>query len=124
MSPPTAVTASPKPLAPEIVSVAVFRTTKPYDPQLFQKAIPEVDRVATDYARRLGGSLTSSKTVALVGRQVRQYTLEFEKDGQKLAERITFVFAGRTEWYLLCQWKASDREPAACGRLLATFTLN
>ncbi len=119
----TTVAASPKPIAPEIVSVGVFRTTKTYRPELFHKAIPEIDRVATSYARRLGGSVTSSSTVTLVGEKVRQYTLEYEKSGTKLRERITFVFEGRTEYYLLCQWKASDKEPAACGRLLATFAL-
>ena len=119
----TTTAASPKPAAPEVVSVGVFRTVKPYQPGLFDKAIPELDRYAGAYARRLGGRLTSSRTVSLVGRQVRQYTLEFEKDGDKLAEKITFVFAARTEWYLLCQWKSSESEPAACGRLLATFSL-
>ena len=119
----TTVAASPKPTAPEIVSVGVFRTTKPYRPDLFEKAIPEIDRVAARYARGLHGTVTSSSTATLAAGKVRQYVVELEKDKEKLRERITFVFVGRTEYSLLCQWKASDGEPAACGRLLETFAL-
>jgi hypothetical protein len=117
------VAASPKPIAPELVSVSVFRTTKPYRPSLFVKAIPELDRLASDYARRLGGSVRSKRTVRVVGERVRQYTVQYTKGSQTLLERITFVFRGRTEYQLLCQWKASDVEPSTCARLTASFRL-
>jgi hypothetical protein len=117
------VAAAPKPIAPELVSVSVFRTTKPYRPSLFVKAIPELDRLASDYARRLGGIVKSRRTVRVIGERVRQYTVRYEKGSQTLLERITFVFRGRTEYQLLCQWKASDAEPSTCVQLTASFRL-
>jgi hypothetical protein len=118
------VAASPKPIAPELVSVSVFRTTKPYRPSLFLKAIPELDRLASDYARRLGGSVRTRRTVRIAGERVRQYTVRYTKGSRALLERITFVFRGRTEYQLLCQWKASDAEPSVCARLTASFRLS
>jgi hypothetical protein len=115
------VSASPKPTSPEIVSVSVFRTTKPYRPSLFAKAIPELDRVTNDYARRLGGSVETSSTVTVVGARARQYTVRYTKGAQELKERITLVFHDRTEYQLLCQWKGADAEPPVCARLTATF---
>src|SRR5438067_6363918 len=64
---------APKPNSPELVSVSVFPTAKPYKPELFQKAIPEIDRVARNYAARLGGTVTGSSTVSLVRREVRPF---------------------------------------------------
>jgi hypothetical protein len=118
----SAVVASPKPIAPELVSVSRFPTTKPYHPSLFTKAIPELDRLANDYAGRLGGSVRSSATVRVGGERVRQYTVQYKQGSQTLAERITFFFRGRTEYQLLCQWKASDAEPSFCAQLTASFT--
>jgi hypothetical protein len=117
------VAASPKPLAPEVVSVAVFPTTKPYDPSLFAKATVELDRVASDLATRQQGTVRSKTTTTFQGEKVRQYLIAYNKNGEDVLERITFFFKGRTEYYLLCQWKASDDEPASCARLLKTFKL-
>ena len=119
----TTVGASPRPLAPEVVSVSVFRTTKPYRPDLFQKAIKELDATAMDLATRLHGTVKSKATVQLQGQKVRQYVIAYKKGDDDVLERITFLFKGRTEYYLLCQWKASDDEPASCMRLLKTFKL-
>ncbi len=116
------VVASSTPTAPELVSVSRFRTTKPYRPSLFPQAILELDRVASDYSRRLGGSVTSGRTVRVAGDRVRQYTVRFKRGSQTLIERITFVFRGRTEYQLLCQWKASDAEPSFCTQLTTSFT--
>ena len=117
------VGASPRPLAPEVVSVSVFRTTKPYTPALFQKAAKELDGVADALARRLHGTVQSKATVRLHGQKVRQYVIAYKKGEDDVLERITFLFKGRTEYYLLCQWKASDDEPATCSRLQSTFKL-
>jgi hypothetical protein len=119
----TTVGASPRPLAPEVVSVSVFRTTKPYDPALFQKATKELDGLAGDLAKRLHGTVQSKATTSLQGQKVRQYVIAYKKGEDDVREKITFLFKGRTEYYLLCQWKASDGEPATCARLLKTFRL-
>lgn len=111
------VTLAPDPKTVELMSVAAFPTIKPYRPSLFQKAIPEIDRAARDYARQLKGTVVSSATVAVAGKPVRQYVVAHGR----LHERISFVFRGRTEYFLVCRWSASEDEPAACRRLSATF---
>jgi hypothetical protein len=103
----------------ELVSVSVFRTVKPYRAGLFAKAVPEIDRAARDYAGRLEGSITSSATVDVAGRPVRQYVVEYDA----LRERISFVFRDRREYFLVCQWKSTDDEPASCSRLTESFRL-
>lgn len=118
----TGVSVVPEPGSTELVSVSVFRTTKPYRPALFDKAIPELDRTAGDLAKRQDGEVKSSETIEIDGERVRRYQVEYEQNGEKLIEQIVFVFRGRTEYQLLCQWKASDDEPKACKRLVETFT--
>ncbi|HST26456.1 MAG TPA: hypothetical protein VLJ76_10720 [Gaiellaceae bacterium] len=114
--------ASPSPTSPELVSVSITRTLKNYEPSLFTKAIPELDSLAADYARRLGGGVDTSSTIKILGQPFRQYTLHYGNPGKELSERITFVFNLRTEYQLLCQWKSSDQEPSACAQLTSTFT--
>jgi hypothetical protein len=120
----TTVGASPRPLAPEVVSVSVFPTTKPYSPALFAKAAKELDGVAADLASRQHGTVKSRATTRLQGQKVRQYVIAYKKGDEDVLERITFLFKGRTEYYLLCQWKASNDEPASCARQLKTFKLS
>jgi len=79
--------------------------------------------VAADLASRQHGTVKSRATTLLQGQKVRQYAIAYKKGGDDVLERITFLFKGRTEYYLLCQWKASDDEPASCARLLKTFKL-
>jgi hypothetical protein len=116
------ITSVREPGANELVSVSVFRTTKPYRPELFEKAVPELDAAARGLAKQQGGEVKSSETVTVADEKVRQYEVEYEKDGDKLLERILFVFRGRVEYQLLCQWKASDDEPDACKQLTDSFT--
>lgn len=119
---PTGVSVVAEPGSSELVSVSIFRTTKPYRPALFDKAVPELDRAAADLAKRQGGEVKSSETIEVDGDRVRRYQVEYDQNGEKLIEQIVFVFRGRTEFQLLCQWKASDDEPTACKRLVETFT--
>jgi hypothetical protein len=102
----------------------VFPTTKPYSPALFAKAAKELDGVAADLASRQHGTVKSSATTRLQGQKVRQYVIAYKKLDEDVLERITFLFKGRIEYYLLCQWKASDNEPASCARQLKTFKLS
>ena len=88
------------------------------EPAVWPRARAELDRVADRLALQLGGSVESRHTLKT---GVRQYGLAYERKGAKLKQQITFVLRGRREYELLCRWKASDHEPAACGRFVESF---
>ena len=100
-----------------LVSVTVLPLLKPYRLALFPRVVTELDRVAATLATRLGGKVTSSKTVMVGGRQAREY--EIEHGG--FVDRITFVLRGKRNFQLACRWRADDGEPAACGQLSSSF---
>jgi hypothetical protein len=119
------VSAAPKPIAPELVSVSKFPLLKPYTPALFGKATGELDRSAADLASRLGGSLEKSSTGTVVGQRVRQYLLVYPqgKDDPKssFSARLTYVLRGRTEYELFCRWDGTGPEPDYCTRFEKSF---
>jgi predicted Zn-dependent protease len=102
-----------------LVSVTVLPLVKPYRPTLFLRVARELDRVADDLAKQLGGQVVSSNTVIAAKARARQY--EIEHDG--LVDRITFVLRGKREYQLTCRWKKADGRPAACDQLSASFSL-
>lgn len=116
------VAASPKPIAPEQVSVSVFPLQRTYTPDLYAREVAkELDPYSRQLAAQQGGKVVASTDVQVAGIRSRQYLLEYPSDGKKLGERITFVFRGKTEYELLCQWDASKSEPAYCAQLTASF---
>ena len=104
-----------------LVSVTRYPLVRPFRLALWQRVVAELDRAAADVARQQKGTISASRTLAVSGRQARSYDIDYEHDGKKLVERITFVLRGKTEYYLLCRYEGGDTE--ACERLLATFTL-
>ena len=100
-----------------LVSVTVLPLLKPYRLALFPRVVTELDRVAATLATRLGGKVTSSRTVTVGGRRAREY--EIEHGG--LVDRITFVLRGKRNFQLACRWRAGDGEPDACGQLSSSF---
>jgi hypothetical protein len=100
-----------------LVSVTVLPLLKPYRLALFPRVVTELDRVAATLATRLGGKVTSSRTVTVGGRRAREY--EIEHGG--LVDRITFVLRGKRNFQLACRWRADDGEPDACARLSSSF---
>ncbi len=104
----------------QAVSVATFRLTKPYRPQLWKEAVTELDGVAAKLAAELHGTVAASRTVKVGAATARQYELAFTKSGERLVERITFVLRGRREYELLCRYRAGKDE-SACTRLLVSF---
>ncbi len=102
-----------------LVSVTVLPLVRAYRPALFPRVIGEVDRLADTLASRLHGSVASRRTIALAGGKVRQY----EIDHGGLVDRLTFVFRGKREYLLTCRWRNRDGEPAACTRLVSSFSL-
>ena len=84
--------------------------------------VKELDRVATGVAAQQRGSISSSETTDLAGRQARRYDISYETRGKQLVERLAFVLRGKTEYLLLCRFEQSgDRGP--CDRLLGSFRL-
>ena len=118
----TQVSLSPKPAAPELVSVSVFPLVNAYRPALFRAVTTELDRTAGQLATRLNGKVVDSKTVDVAGDKVRQYQISYSSGGQDYEQLITFFLRGKTEYQLLCRWTQSEQEPDACTRLVKTFT--
>lgn len=116
------VAASPKPISPEQVSVSVFPLQRAYTPDLYDREVSkELDPYSRQLAAQQGGKVLAAKDVQVAGIKSRQYELQYPSNGAKLGERITFVFRGKTEYELLCQWDASKSEPSYCGQLTASF---
>jgi hypothetical protein len=106
----------------QLVSVTRFPLLRAYRPALWERVVPELDRAATQLAQQQKGEVAESRTVTVAGRQARRYDIEYERDGQSLVERLTFVLRGKTEYLLLCRYERGG-DTDACDRLLATFTL-
>jgi predicted Zn-dependent protease len=102
-----------------LVSVNVLPLVKPYRPALFMRAARELDRVADDLAKQLGGQVVSSNTVIAAKARARQY--EIEHHG--LVDRITFLLRGKREYQLTCRWPKANGRPSACDQLIASFSL-
>jgi hypothetical protein len=106
----------------DLVSVRRYRLVRPFRPELWQQALPELDRAAEQVATQQSGKVTERKTMTIAGRDGRHYEVEYEHGGKELTEELGFLLRGRTEYLLLCRYeRGGDRD--ACERLLATFTL-
>jgi hypothetical protein len=119
------VSAAPKPIAAELVSVTTFPLLKPYKPSLFPAATKELDASAAQLATRLGGSVKERGTTSVAGQSVRRYLIVYPQDRRDPKEtysgRITFVLRGKDEYELLCRWAGSESEPDYCTQLERTF---
>jgi hypothetical protein len=100
------------------VEVRTFRLTRPYRPQLFSSAVPELDSVITRIAQQLSGRVTARRTVLVDGGKARSYVIAYDDKTQE----ITFVLRGRQEHQLLCRLPAGAND-SACRRLLESFAL-
>ncbi len=116
------VAASPSPVANELVSVSVFPLSRDYTPDLYDRVVSqELNKNVRKLAVQQHGKVVGAKDVQIAGIKSRQYQIEYERSGDKLAERITFVFRNKTEYELLCQWDATKSEPSYCSQLTTTF---
>jgi hypothetical protein len=104
----------------ELVSVTVFTLGRSFRPALWEKTVPELDRVASQLASQLGGHVTKLEGGVLAGRRSRSYDIAFTRGGTALVERIAFVFSGRREYQLLCRFAGDD---SACRDFRASFRL-
>jgi hypothetical protein len=117
--------ATPEAGATELVSVRVFRLARPYRPALWARVVPELDRVAANLARELGGRIESSAVVVVDGRRAKRYDIRYEREGAEVVERTGFVLRGRREFQLVCRFEASDEGDGrrACASLFSTLRL-
>lgn len=122
---PTSVAARSRASPPAIVSAAVYRLARTYTPDRFGAATKELDGVATQLARKAGGSITEAETTTVDGRRIRAYRFTARSgQGQPYDDRVGFVLSGRREVQLLCQAPAGTGDPdGACGLLFDSFTL-
>jgi hypothetical protein len=105
-----------------LVSVTRFPLLRAYRPELFDHVRPELDRAAAGLAAQQQGKIGESRSVTISGRAARTYEIDYSRDGKELAERLTFVLRGKTEYLLLCRY-ARGGDTGACDRLGATFKL-
>ena len=106
----------------DLVSVRRYALQRAFSPELWQEAVPELDRAADQVAAQQQGTVTERRTVKIAGRDARHYVFEYEDDGRELVEELGFMLRGKTEYLLLCRYERGG-DADACERLLATFTL-
>ena len=106
---------------PTLGSVTALTLRSKYMPRLYTKVAKELDTVTSSLADKLNGKVIARRDVVASGIRSRQYDLAYEKDGEGLVDRITFVLKGTNEYYVLCRWLADRGEPEACGLLLRTL---
>jgi hypothetical protein len=105
---------------PSLVSVSTFPLARPYTPELWPKVMPQLDAVAHELAKRLGGRVAAARTQTIGGRRGRRYELVVPSSAVR--RRIAFVLDGRTEYQLFCRFRKDDAEALrACKELLASF---
>jgi hypothetical protein len=104
----------------DLVSVTTFPLARRYEPKLWDKAVPALDRAAAQLAAQLQGRLDGRATIVLAGRRARRYDIGYRRAGRQLVERAAFVLAGRREYELLCRFEAGA-DDGACETLFRTF---
>jgi hypothetical protein len=106
---------------PTLASVTGLTLRSRYTPRLYAKVSKELDAVTSSLADKLNGKVIARRDVVASGIRSRQYDVAYEKDGEGLVDRITFVLKGADEYYVLCRWLADRGEPQACDLLLRTL---
>lgn len=105
-----------------LLSVAVYKLVKKYDPKRFEAAAKELDGVAAELAQGRKGKVTASDTVTVAGIPSRSYRIAYALAGAPVEQQVTFVLRDTTEWLLVCRRAAVDPD-GDCTRFLATFQL-
>lgn len=99
------------------LEVRQFLLRRAYDPALFTKVAPEIDRVARQLAARLEAT-TTGRTVTVAGQKGWQYDFVHGD----VFEQLTFVLRGKVEYQLYCR-RSKNESNRPCERLVASFTL-
>jgi hypothetical protein len=104
----------------DLVSVTTFPLARRYEPRLWDKVVPALDRAAGQLATQLQGRVDGRATVVVAGRRARRYDISYRRSGRQLVERAVFVLSGRREHQLLCRFQAGG-DDGACRTLFRTF---
>jgi hypothetical protein len=107
----------------QLVSVTRFPLFRAFRPELWSKAVPEMDRSAEGLAADQHGTVTARVTTTVAGQRARRYDIAYELGGKKLTERVGFVLQGKTEYELLCRF-AQSKSSSACDTLFSSFRLS
>lgn len=105
-----------------LLSVAVYKLVKKYDPKRFDAAAQELDGVAAKLATGRKGKVTARDTVTVAGIPSRTYRIAYALAGAPVEQQVTFVLRDTTEWLLVCRRAAADPD-GDCARFLSTFAL-
>ena len=106
----------------DLVSVTRYPLLHRFRADQWAKVVPELDRAAAAVARQQAGTVVDPQTVAVGGEKARRYDVDYERDGKKLTERITFLLREKTEYLLLCRYPRGGPMDA-CELLLRSFRL-
>jgi hypothetical protein len=106
----------------QLVSVTRFPLLHRLRPELWPKAVPEMDRSAEGLAADQHGAVVSRGTTTAAGQRARRYDIAYQRGGKKLTERVGFVLRGKTEYELLCRFERG-KNASACETLFASFRL-
>jgi hypothetical protein len=107
----------------ELESVTRYPLIKAFRPTLWPGVVTELDGAVDKLAAGLSGTVESDENVRAGGRRARRYEVSYEREGEQLRQRITFVFRGREEFQLLCRYPDAETPPPACTLMEQTFTL-
>lgn len=107
----------------DLLSVRRYVLQREFQPQLWAKVVPELDRAADQVAAQQNGTVTERRTMKIAGRDARHYEVDYEDEGTKLTEELGFLLRGKSEYLLLCRYERGGKTDA-CERLLATFSLS
>lgn len=99
------------------LEVRQFPLRSAYDPALFAKVAPEIERVARDLAAQLRAK-TTERTVTVAREKAWQYDFVHGE----VFEQVTFVLRGKVEYQLYCR-RASSESNRPCERVTSSFTL-
>ena len=115
--------ASPDKGSTELESVSRYPLIKPFRRTLWPGVRTELDGAVDKLNAGLSGTIESRQDVRVGGRLGRRYEVAYERAGQAMRQRITFVFRGREEYQLLCRYADAEAAPRACTLLEETFRL-
>jgi hypothetical protein len=105
-----------------LISVTRFPLLRLFEPALWEKVVPELDRAAAAVASQQHGAVSDPRTITVAGQKARRYDVAYTGEGKQLVERIAFVLRGKTEYLLLCRYERGG-STEACDGLLTSFRL-
>jgi hypothetical protein len=105
-----------------LVEVSRFALLRAFRPQLWPKAVKELDDDARRLAGQQHGTVSASSDVSVASLRARRYDVAYSLGGRQVVETLVFVLRGKNEYQLLCRYERG-KSSSACGLLLRSFKL-